>query len=421
MNGSLRTADPPPLGPAALAQPVGPAARSEQSRPAVGWWAIALPAAATLVAALGVRAALFPIESGDLNGFLVPWWNEMKNHGHLAALRTGFSNYTPAYLYLLALLSYLPLSPRVAIKSLSIAFECLQAAAFVAIALRSNLGRTKQGRMLAVALPMFAPSVVLNGAAWAQCDVIHTAFALLALRAALAERWKSAAAMTGLALSFKLQALFFAPALVLMLAKPPTSWRKWLALLLVPAVFLISLVPAWWAGRPARELLMIYVGQTGAYTDLTLSAPTLYQWLPGAPSAPFRTVGVIMTATVLAAGLYLVRLSAHRWGNYERILTAIATTLVCPFLLPAMHERYFYTADVLSMLLPFWNPRRWWVPLAVSAASSACYGNYLFGQSPFDMKYLSLLIAVAMGVVLRDWGRGLALDWGPASQDRLEN
>jgi len=376
---------------------------------------VAFPATATVVAALAVRAALFPIESGDLTGFLVPWWNQMRDHGHLTALKTGFSNYTPAYLYLLALLSYLPVSPRVAIKSLSVAFEGIQALAFVAIALRSKLGRTKQGRLLALALPLFAPSVVLNGAAWAQCDVIHTAFALLALHAALQERWVRASVLTGLALCFKLQASFFAPALVLMLARPSLPWRKSLALLLVPAVFLASLVPAWLVGRPARELLMIYVDQTGAYTSLTLSAPSFYQWLPGAPSAPLRAAGVIMTATVLAAGLYLVRQSTRAGGNHERILTAVATTLLCPFLLPSMHERYFYTADVLSMLLPFWSPRRWWVPLAIGGASTMCYGNYLFGQVPFDLKYMSLLVAAALVAVLRDWGRALPLAWDPAA------
>jgi len=388
-----------------------------RKRPGIGWRTIAFPAAAAVMGAAAVRGALFPIESGDLTGFLVPWWNQMKDHGHLAALKTGFSNYTPAYLYLLALLSYLPVSPRVAIKSLSVAFEGVQAVAFVAVALRSNRGRTKQGRLLALALPLFAPSVLLNGAAWAQCDVIHTAFALLALHAALGERWVRACVLTGLALSFKLQALFFAPALVLMLASPAVPWRKWLALSLVPLVFLISLIPAWLAGRPARELLLIYVGQTGAYTDLTLSAPTVYQWLPGAPSAPFRAVGVIMTATVLAAGLYLIRQSARFAGTHERVLTAIATTLVCPFLLPSMHERYFYTADVFSMLLPFWNPRRWWVPVAINAASTACYGNYLFGQSAFDLKYMSLLMAAAIVAVVGDWGRALALPWGPSGDD----
>lgn len=386
-------------------------ARSGRRAP---WRDSVLPASGLVVAAVAVRAALFPIESNDLTGFLQPWWNEIKAHGHLASLHNGFSNYAPAYLYLLALISYLPISARVAIKALSLGFEGVQAAAFVSLAALTSKGRTRLGRLLALALALFAPSVILNGAAWAQCDVIHTAFVLLALRAALADRWWRAAALAGVALSFKLQATFFLPALVLMLAKAPVPRRKLLALFMVPLVFLASLVPAWCAGRPARELLMIYVQQTGSYMDLTLAAPSIYQWLPGAPAAPLRAAGIVMTGAVLAAALFLVRQSSKGWTSRERVLTALATTLVCPFLLPSMHERYFYTADVLSMLLPFWLPSRWWVPLAIGTASTLCYGNYLFGQSPFELKYVAVLMAIALAAVVRDWGRGLALDWGTA-------
>ena len=411
MNATLLTATAPTTGHETIEASDDAPVRSRRR---VNWREGVLPTGGVVIAAVAVRAALFPIESSDLVGFLQPWWNEIKAHGHLASLKSGFSNYTPAYLYLLALISYLPISARLAIKALSIAFEGVQAAAFVSVAALTPRGRTRLGRLLALTLALFAPSVILNGAAWAQCDVIHTAFVLLALRAALADRWWRATALAGAALSFKLQATFFLPALVLMLAKAPVPRRKLLALLLVPLVFLISLVPAWWVGRPARELLLIYVQQTGCYTDLTLSAPSIYQWLPGAPSAPLRAAGVVITGAVFAAALYLVRQSSLAWTSRERVLTALATTLACPFLLPSMHERYFYTADVLSMLLPFWLPSRWWVPLAISAASTLCYGNYLFGQSPFELKYLAVLMAVALGAVVRDWGRGLALEWGSA-------
>jgi hypothetical protein len=62
-------------------------------------------------------------------------------------------------------------------------------------------------------------------------------------------------------------------------------------------------------------------------------------------------------------------------------------------------------------LLPFWMPRRWWVPLAIGAASTLSYGNFLFGQHPIELKYLALLMAAALAAVARDWVRALALRW----------
>jgi Gpi18-like mannosyltransferase len=250
---------------------------------------------------------------------------------------------------------------------------------------------------------------VLNGAAWAQCDVIYTAFVLLALRSALKDQWHRASMLTGVALAFKLQAIFFVPALLLMMAKGKREPGWWVAPLWMPLVFVVSLIPAWVAGRPALDLLLIYVHQAGSYRDLSLWAPNVYPWIPGAPEAPFRNAGLVLTAGALAATGYLASQSREPWGARERILTAVGTCLLCPFLLPAMHERYFFIADVLSLLLPFWMPRRWWVPLAIGAASTLSYTNFLFGQHPIELKYLSLLIAAALATVARDWIRALAL------------
>ncbi|MEA2697104.1 MAG: hypothetical protein QOI66_1375 [Myxococcales bacterium] len=375
------------------------------------WCGRVLPYAGVVAVALALRLTLVPIESGDLNGFVRPWWNEIKTHGHFAALKDGFSNYAPGYLYLLALVSYLPVKALWGIKAISIAFDGVLAAAFFSVV--APRVSTRPGRVLALALPLFAPSVVLNGAAWAQCDVIHTAFVLLALRAALKDHGHRAALLTGVALSFKLQAIFFLPALVLILAKAKGGKARlwWAALLWVPLVFVASLVPAWVAGRPAVDLLLIYVRQAGSYRDLSLWAPNIYHWIPGAPEGPFRNAGLVLTAGALATGAYLASQSRERWGDRERILIAVGTCVLCPFLLPAMHERYFFTADVLSLLLPFWMPRRWWVPLAIGAASTFSYGNFLFGQHPIELKYLALLMAAALAALARDWVRALALRW----------
>jgi Gpi18-like mannosyltransferase len=377
------------------------------------WCGRVLPYVGVVAAALALRLTLVPMESGDLNGFVRPWWDEIKTHGHFAALKGGFSNYAPGYLYLLALVSYLPVKALWGIKAISVAFDGVLAVAFFnVVAPRVS---TRPGRLLALALPLFAPSVVLNGAAWAQCDVIHTAFVLLALGAALKDHGHRAALLTGVALSFKLQAIFFLPALVLILAKAKSKGGKarfsWAAPLWVPLVFVASLVPAWVAGRPAVDLLLIYVRQAGSYRDLSLWAPNIYHLIPGAPEGPFRNAGLVLTASALAAAAYLASQSREQWRHRERILIAVGTCVLCPFLLPAMHERYFFTADVLSLLLPFWMPRRWWVPLAIGAASTLSYGNFLFGQHPIELKYLALLMAAALAAVARDWVRALALRW----------
>jgi hypothetical protein len=43
-----------------------------------------------------------------------------------------------------------------------------------------------------------------------------------------------------------------------------------------------------------------------------------------------------------------------------------------------MHERYFYLADVLSVVLAFYRPRLWYLPLIVQASSFLSYVPFLF-------------------------------------------
>ena len=50
--------------------------------------------------------------------------------------------------------------------------------------------------------------------------------------------------------------------------------------MLIPAVYGVTLVPAWLVGRPLPDLLRVYLSQTDKYLALTMNAPTLYQWFP---------------------------------------------------------------------------------------------------------------------------------------------
>ena len=73
---------------------------------------------------------------------------------------------------------------------------------------------------------------MLNSAAWGQCDSIYAAFCLGSLYFLLRGRTWWACVFFGLALSFKLQAIFFLPALLIVLV---VNRQRLLALLAVPA------------------------------------------------------------------------------------------------------------------------------------------------------------------------------------------
>ncbi len=64
-----------------------------------------------------------------------------------------------------------------------------------------------------------------------------------------------ACAAFGLAFAFKLQAVFFLPALLVLLV---VDRRRLRGLVLVPVTFFAALLPAWFAGRSLASQLAVY-------------------------------------------------------------------------------------------------------------------------------------------------------------------
>src|SRR5215211_6676268 len=101
-----------------------------------------------------------------------------------------------------------------------------------------------------------------------------------------------------IALAFKLQAVFLFPVFIVLFLKGRLPLYSFL---IIPATYVISILPAYLLGRPLMELLTTYPAQAALYRNvLTLNAPNLYQWLPNYPELFERP------ALVLAA--YLVGL-----------------------------------------------------------------------------------------------------------------
>ena len=93
---------------------------------------------------------------------------------------------------------------------------------------------------------LFAPTVFLNSSCWGQADAIYATFLVACLYWICTGRHWLALGSFGFALAVKAQAMFFAPFLLALLLKRQLSWKPFL---LVPIIYLLTLVPAWVAGR----------------------------------------------------------------------------------------------------------------------------------------------------------------------------
>ncbi len=343
--------------------------------------------------ALFLRFSLRDFESGDFRTFTGPWYDFIQNNGGFGALKYDFANYTPLYLYLLALVATLFSSiPKVfAIKLISIPFDFI-CAFFVhrIVRLKYQSGSAPLFAFFAILL---APTAVLNSSLWGQVDIIYTTGLLACVYFLLTRREISAFVAFGLAFAFKLQAVFLAPLLIILLLKRLVSLRSFL---IIPATYFVTILPAWLLGRSLPDLLTIYFKQADFYKLLTMSAPNLYQWIPDKFYDMLYPAGLLWAAAIIFIFLLIVYKSEAPMTRETMIEVAALSALLLPYALPKMHERYFFTADVLSIVFAFYFPRLFFIPILVGATSLFSYLPFLFGVTIIPLP----LLAVALLVVI---------------------
>jgi Gpi18-like mannosyltransferase len=345
-------------------------------------------AAVIAVAALCLRVAFFKYQTGDYTAYFHTWYEFIKQHGGFEALKYSFSNYNEPYLYLLALLSYLPIGALIGIKLISVAFDfVLGYFSYRIVRLRYPRGWVP---MLAAAIVLFLPTVVLNSSLWGQIDATYTSFGLGGLYFALRRRPWLACTFFGLALAFKLQIIFLFPVLLLLVLR---KWLPWRTLAMVPLVFVLADVPALLTGASVSTLWSTYTGEVGLYKELTLNTPNIYQYLNISESNVLREVGIGFTLALVLALIAVVVVRRTELTPTRIVLASTLSVVLVPFFLPAMHERYFYLADALTVISAFYLPRRLWaVPVLEQFAS-------LFSYMPFLLATTTTGTTAAAGTV----------------------
>ena len=248
--------------------------------------------------ALLLRTLLLDHVTDDYVTFLSDWAAFFREQGGWAAVALPKGNYTAPYLYFLAAISYLPVSDLYLIKLFSILFDVILAWGGCRQALVP--GDRYRGAA-AFCLLLLLPTVVLNGAAWSQCDAIYAALCLHGLAAGLEGRPRSSAFLAGLAFACKLQTVFLLPVWAVLWMSGRTRFRH---LLWFPAACVLSVLPALALGKPLGDVLGVYFGQAAEYSAyLTLNAPSLYALLP--TDAPVN-VALAAQAGILAAFLLVL-------------------------------------------------------------------------------------------------------------------
>lgn len=351
-----------------------------------------------IFASLILRIVSIPHSNQDMAVYNLLWYQTLYQKGIGAALATNFANYTPPYTYLLSLatLTHNFIPPLVAIKLIPICFDLL-GAFFIYKIVRLKY---RQGTLpyLAAAIYLTVPTVILNSAYWGQADSLYTSFLLACLYFLLTEKSLISILTFGLAFSIKAQAVFLLPFLGVMTIRkriPPLYFG------FIPLVYLFTISPVVLLGRPFFEALLIYAKQSDTFATLSMNTPNLYSLFPGIWYSTILPIGLVVTVILMGWWIYATSQNKIVLDNKYIILIAFISTALTPFLLPKMHDRYFYPADALSIVLAFYWPTLWFIPVLYQLISTSAISVFLFNADSSFVILGFVVNVIALGVALR--------------------
>lgn len=364
-----------------------------------------------IVLALGLLAlhwkrGLIDFRSVDYIHFLSYWVNDIHKYGIGAVYGRSFNNYSPLYSYMLGLaVHFFPnANPLYLVKGLTFAWEAFAAYwAYRITALHYKDRPDSLAPITAAMLILATPSVITNGAATGQSDIILAGLMLASLYHIMTRRPTAAYLHAGLAFAFKPQAIFLSPLLLVLMMRGDMPWKR---IWIIPAVYLATCIPAWLQGRGMMNLLTIYTSQIrGHRLSYNAGNPYLYVNNPAytlADTAPIIQMGCGI-AFIIA--LYFAWVAYRRWKAPLTpagcLLAALFFAGLMPYILPLMHDRYFFMADIFSLVLACMRPRWFFITVLFQAASLMVLrtdqmppGDNIFGW----IQNLSLMYAIGVNL-----------------------
>ncbi len=350
------------------------------------------------ILAIIARIAVMSFESGDYTVCLKPWMDEIKTYGGLKSLKYEIGNYNILYMTIMAIFSYIPISPKIPIKLLSIVFDFIIAifgALIVKDILKDKDADNKFSILTYVSLLML-PTVFLNSALWGQCDSMYVGFTLISLYYILKDKNILAFVFAGLAFACKLQFIFILPIYIVLYFKKKNF--SIFNFLIIPLVNFITCLPAIIAGRSIKDCLLIYFAQTGQGSrELTLNFPNIYKFVPEF----FKNQGlvlIIFTLIVLGIVTYIILKNKSKFTNINIIGASIMYVLLMVSLLPYMHERYGYCAEVLMVIYVAVRKRDYWIIAVSQIAILSEYFSFLGEMNQNAINVFSVAYIIMVGI-----------------------
>ncbi len=356
----------------------------------------------SLLAAVLIRVFLAPNTelSPDYDFFYKSWVQFYRDNGGLKGLEWAPGDYYVPFNVIYALCSYLPCDTWVPLSILPCICEFVSA--FFIYKIFNLLSGKKELSAFVGVATLFLPFVIFNGSLWKQVDAVYTCFLVITLYEVLKENYTKAFIFYSIAFTFKLQAIIFLPALLILYINGGFRKKKFsmLEFFWIPVIFLVAGLPEVLAKHGLKATYFAYFAQTGELQSegygMVSYFPNLYNFGFDNYDQLLSKGAVLLLFTVLMFIAFFCYRHRENFDEKKVIGLVIWTAYTCVMLLPGMHERYDYA--MLLVLTPYaivCNKKIIVPMIMANLCSLATYATVLFHVDIFPLHYIALVYTAA--------------------------
>lgn len=340
------------------------------------------------VLSLTARYLVCEIPTNDVVGYVFNWMKQIENLGFKNFYKVE-ADYSPLFLFITGLFTYLPKGVEVSygnqmyysnwmyyLKSIYFLMDVL-----IAFGLYLNikhLTNDKFKAFLGYIIFLCLPVQFFNTAIWGNSDSMYFACFIYIIYFILKKKDGLAFFLLGVSFGLKLQAVFILPFIVFLLVKREMKLYK---LIMVPVGLLTTFIPAYLCGASFVEPFLYFGRQVGGYNKLTLGCANIWHLInvPDKYLDYFNIGSTVLGLLLIGLFVGIIFLRNIKLTDQNKLYICVFLIAICPMFLPHMHERYFYSLDVLILVYCLVSKRKYYLIVLMQLSSGIAYHNYLAG------------------------------------------
>lgn len=316
--------------------------------------------------------------NSDLELFFLPWMASLRDSGLLETLAQKIPNYTAPYVsYLYVFTRLFPDFELMDLAKASGAFLLVAYAFCGALAFKSVCDGSVRFGVVLIWM-VLSPTAGLNAVVWTQADTLIAASLFLSFACLQREHFTASIILFAFALSSKLTSIFFAPYLLFILFQRRAYFQILIFIPLIAITYYVANLPYLFAGVSAAETLAIYKEQSQYFAEYSMNAPNPWHvaqrllQLPDPESALGSVIIFVGIGVAAILGLIIVTAGGNlktKLSRQKELALLLFVLIIFPYILPKMHDRYFFIADSFSWLAAAYCSRFLPVALLMQVAS----------------------------------------------------